>query len=134
MCICVSVICPSEQYTQLLNSSNTFSVLCQIFTDQIVTHLDTNFFDEPRKFDPARFHNQSSIPPYCFLPFGGGPRMCPGNEFAKTGTLVAMHYLVRQFRWKLCCKEGYRKDPTPMPLLGLPIDLETRSPPGYAHS
>uniref|UniRef100_A0A0E0I1G9 Cytochrome P450 n=1 Tax=Oryza nivara TaxID=4536 RepID=A0A0E0I1G9_ORYNI len=106
----------------------------QIFTDQIVTHLDTNFFDEPRKFDPARFHNQSSIPPYCFLPFGGGPRMCPGNEFAKTGTLVAMHYLVRQFRWKLCCKEGYRKDPTPMPLLGLPIDLETRSPPGYAHS
>uniref|UniRef100_I1QB62 Cytochrome P450 n=1 Tax=Oryza glaberrima TaxID=4538 RepID=I1QB62_ORYGL len=107
----------------------------QIFTDQIVTHLDTNFFDEPRKFDPARFHNQSSIPPYCFVPFGGGPRMCPGNEFAKTGTLVAMHYLVRQFRWKLCCKEeGYRKDPTPMPLLGLPIDLETRSPPGYAHS
>ncbi|EEE67279.1 hypothetical protein OsJ_24470 [Oryza sativa Japonica Group] len=107
----------------------------QIFTDQIVTHLDTNFFDGPRKFDPARFHNQSSIPPYCFVPFGGGPRMCPGNEFAKTGTLVAMHYLVRQFRWKLCCKEeGYRKDPTPMPLLGLPIDLETRSPPGYAHS
>uniref|UniRef100_A0A0E0Q921 Cytochrome P450 n=1 Tax=Oryza rufipogon TaxID=4529 RepID=A0A0E0Q921_ORYRU len=77
----------------------------QIFTDQIVTHLDTNFFDGPRKFDPARFHNQSSIPPYCFVPFGGGPRMCPGNEFAKTGTLVAMHYLVRQFRWKLCCKE-----------------------------
>jgi cytochrome P450 family 26 subfamily A len=61
--------------------------------------------------------------------------MCPGNEFARTETLVAMHYLVRQLRWKLCCKEeGYRKDATPMPVLGLPIELETRSPPEYAHA
>ncbi|XP_052161394.1 cytochrome P450 716B1-like isoform X1 [Oryza glaberrima] len=102
----------------------------QIFTAQIVTHLDANFFDEPSKFDPSRFDNLSSIPPYCFVPFGGGPRMCPGNEFARTETSVAMHYLVRQFRWKLCCKEeGYRKDATPMPVLGLPIELETRSAP-----
>uniref|UniRef100_A0A0E0EC56 Cytochrome P450 n=1 Tax=Oryza meridionalis TaxID=40149 RepID=A0A0E0EC56_9ORYZ len=102
----------------------------QVFTAIIITHLDANFFDDPNKFNPARFHNQSSVPPYCFVPFGGGPRMCPGNEFARTETLVAMHYLVRQFRWKLCCKdEGYRKDPVPMPLLGLPIELETRSSP-----
>uniref|UniRef100_A0A0D9WZJ0 Cytochrome P450 n=1 Tax=Leersia perrieri TaxID=77586 RepID=A0A0D9WZJ0_9ORYZ len=101
----------------------------QVFTAQILTHLDPKFFYDPRKFDPARFHNQSSIPPYCFVPFGGGPRMCPGNEFARTETLVAMHYLVRQFRWKLCCKEeNYRKDPTPMPVLGLPIELEAKSP------
>jgi cytochrome P450 len=101
----------------------------QVFTAIIITHLDANFSDDPNKFNPARFHNQSSVPPYCFVPFGGGPRMCPGNEFARTETLVAMHYLVRQFRWKLCCKdEGYRKDPVPMPL-ELPIELETRSSP-----
>ncbi|XP_052163703.1 cytochrome P450 716B1-like isoform X1 [Oryza glaberrima] len=107
----------------------------QVFTAQSITHLDGNFFSDPVKFDPTRFDNQTSLPPYCFVPFGGGPRMCPGNEFARTETLVTMHYLVRQFRWKLCCEEeGYRKDPVPIPVLGLPIELETRSPPEYAHA
>uniref|UniRef100_A0A0E0EC49 Cytochrome P450 n=1 Tax=Oryza meridionalis TaxID=40149 RepID=A0A0E0EC49_9ORYZ len=88
----------------------------QVFHAQSITHLDGKFFNDPIKFDPTRFDNQSLIPPYCFVPFGGGPSMCPGNEFARTETLVAMHYLVRQFRWKLCCKEeGYRKDPLPTP-------------------
>uniref|UniRef100_A0A0E0EC52 Cytochrome P450 n=1 Tax=Oryza meridionalis TaxID=40149 RepID=A0A0E0EC52_9ORYZ len=93
-----------------------------VFTAQSVTHLDASIFPEPSNFDPARFENNSSIPPYCFVPFGGGPRMCPGNEFARTETLVTMHYLVTQFRWKLCCKEeSYKKDPSPTPLLGLPL-------------
>ncbi len=107
----------------------------QVFHAQSITHLDGKFFNDPIKFDPTRFDNQSLIPPYFFVPFGGGPSMCPGNEFARTETLVAMHYLVRQFRWKLCCKEeGYRKDPLPTPVLGLPIELETRTPPEYAHA
>ncbi|KAF0905353.1 hypothetical protein E2562_003940 [Oryza meyeriana var. granulata] len=106
-----------------------------VFTAQPVTHLDANIFAEPSKFDPARFENNSSIPPYCFVPFGGGPRMCPGNEFARTETLVTMHYLVMQFKWKMCCKdEGYKKDPSPMPLLGLPIELQPRCLPENAHA
>ncbi|EAZ04081.1 hypothetical protein OsI_26218 [Oryza sativa Indica Group] len=106
-----------------------------VFTAQSVTHLDANIFPEPSNFDPARFENNSSIPPYCFVPFGGGPRMCPGNEFARTETLVTMHYLVTQFRWKLCCKEeSYKKDPSPTPLLGLPVELEPRCLPENAHA
>uniref|UniRef100_A0A0E0LLD2 Cytochrome P450 n=1 Tax=Oryza punctata TaxID=4537 RepID=A0A0E0LLD2_ORYPU len=107
----------------------------KVFTAQSVTHLDANIFPEPSNFDPARFENNSSIPPYCFVPFGGGPRMCPGNEFARTETLVTMHYLVTQFRWKMCCKEeSYKKDPSPTPLLGLPIELEPRCLPENAHA
>jgi cytochrome P450 len=46
-------------------------------------------------------------------------------EFAKMETLVMMHYLVRQFRWKLCNKENtFVRDPMPSPLHGLPIKLE----------
>uniref|UniRef100_A0A0E0I1G8 Cytochrome P450 n=1 Tax=Oryza nivara TaxID=4536 RepID=A0A0E0I1G8_ORYNI len=107
----------------------------KVFTAQSVTHLDANIFPEPSNFDPARFENNSSIPPYCFVPFGGGPRMCPGNEFARTETLVTMHSLVTQFRWKLCCKEeSYKKDPSPTPLLGLPVELEPRCLPENAHA
>ncbi|TVU02287.1 hypothetical protein EJB05_52222, partial [Eragrostis curvula] len=95
---------------------------------QSVTHLEDQLFHEPRKFDPSRFENHASIPPYCFIPFGGGPRMCPGNEFARAETMVAMHYLVRQFRWKMCYKdEIYKRDPKPMPIFELPVELTLRS-------
>ncbi|KAL6662301.1 hypothetical protein ACP70R_000160 [Stipagrostis hirtigluma subsp. patula] len=102
----------------------------KVFAAQSVTHLDAQFFHEPIKFDPSRFEKYSSIPPYCFLPFGGGARMCPGSEFARAETMVVMHYLVRQFRWKICFRdETYTKDPKPMPVLGLPVELELRSLP-----
>uniref|UniRef100_A0A453IW13 Cytochrome P450 716B1 n=1 Tax=Aegilops tauschii subsp. strangulata TaxID=200361 RepID=A0A453IW13_AEGTS len=97
----------------------------KVFTAQSVTHMDSQFFHEPNKFNPSRF--EKSAPPYCYMPFGGGPRMCPGNVFARVETMVAMHYLVRQFRWKITCeKETYKRDPKPTPVLGLPIKLKLR--------
>ncbi|KAJ7960743.1 Cytochrome P450 [Quillaja saponaria] len=44
-----------------------------------MTHMDNSIFPEPSKFNPSRFENQASIPPYSFfITFGGGSRMCPG--------------------------------------------------------
>ncbi|CAM0151855.1 unnamed protein product [Urochloa decumbens] len=115
----------------------------KVFAAQSITHLDSRFFKDPTKFDPSRFEKRSSIPPYSFMPFGGGPRMCPGTEFSRVETMVAMHYLVTQFRWKLCCNdETYKKDPKPSPVFGLPVELELRRPPStddawnalYVHS
>jgi cytochrome P450 len=61
------------------------------------------------------------------MPFGGGPRMCPGNEFARVETMVAMHYIVRRFKWKIIFEqETYKRDPKPTPALGLPIKLKSR--------
>ncbi|OEL29913.1 Beta-amyrin 28-oxidase [Dichanthelium oligosanthes] len=105
----------------------------KVFAAQSITHLDSKFFNEPTKFDPSRFEKRSSIPPYSFLPFGGGSRMCPGTEFSRVETLVVMHYLVTQFRWRLCFKdETYTKDPKPTPVFGLPVELELRRPPATA--
>ncbi|KAJ6951054.1 hypothetical protein NC651_004650 [Populus alba x Populus x berolinensis] len=64
----------------------------QIFWTMNMTHMDDSIFTEPSKFDPTRFDNQASIPPYSFIAFGGGPRMCPGYEFAKIEALVTIHY------------------------------------------
>jgi len=101
----------------------------QVFLASSVTHMDAAIFHEPAKFDPSRFKDQPSAaaPPCSFVAFGGGPRICVGMEFARIETLVTMHYLVRRFRWKLCCKEDtFARDSMPTPLHGLPIELENR--------
>ncbi|KAL0306382.1 UNVERIFIED_CONTAM: Taxadiene 5-alpha hydroxylase [Sesamum radiatum] len=96
----------------------------QIFWVTSMTHLDDNIFPEPSKFDPARFESPETIPPYCYIPFGGGPRICPGYEFAKIETLVTIHYLVTQFTWQLCCSDNsYQRHPLPEPNQGLPIEI-----------
>lgn len=96
----------------------------QIFWATRMTHMDGGIFEEPSKFDPTRFENQASVPSYCFIPFGGGPRICPGYEFAKIETLVAIHNLVTRFTWKLCCNDnGFSWVPAPVPPKGLPIEI-----------
>ncbi|XP_074347413.1 cytochrome P450 716B1-like [Apium graveolens] len=96
----------------------------QIFWATSMTHMDSNIFKEPTKFEPSRFENQTSIPPYCYIPFGGGARVCPGNEFARIEILVAIHCLVTGYTWELCCSEdSYIRDPMPVPAQGLPVKL-----------
>ncbi|RVW99535.1 Cytochrome P450 716B1 [Vitis vinifera] len=96
----------------------------KIFWATNMTHMDNSIFPEPTKFDPTRFENQASIPPYCFIPFGGGPRICPGIEFARIETLVTVHHLVTRFKWKLCHTDNFfGRNPTPAPTGGLPIEI-----------
>ncbi|KAK6934442.1 Cytochrome P450 [Dillenia turbinata] len=73
----------------------------QVFWAMSMTHMESSLFPEPTQFDPSRFENLTSVPPYSYIPFGGGPRICPGQEFAKLEILVATHYLVTRFTWKL---------------------------------
>ena len=88
-----------------------------------MTDMDSSIFPEPSKFDPSRFENQALVPPYSFIAFGAGPRICPGNEFARIETLVTIHYLITHFTWKLCADYSFSRDPTPVPTQGLPIQL-----------
>ncbi|KAM7459663.1 hypothetical protein LguiA_036657 [Lonicera macranthoides] len=87
------------------------------------THKDPKYFPNPEKFDPLRFEGNGPIP-FTFVPFGGGPRMCPGSEFARLEVLVFMHRLVTTFRWeKVIPNEKIVYDPFPMLVSGLPIRL-----------
>lgn len=60
--------------------TNILLIHMQIFWVSNMTHMDDSTFPDPSKFDPSRFENQASIPPYYYIPFGGGPRKCPGYE------------------------------------------------------
>ncbi|KAE8699326.1 Beta-amyrin 28-oxidase [Hibiscus syriacus] len=87
------------------------------------THTNPECFPEPEKFDPGRFEDKGPAP-YTFVPFGGGPRMCPGKEYARLEILVFMHNVIKRFKWeKVISNEKMIVDPLPMPAKGLPIRL-----------
>ncbi|KAI3680548.1 hypothetical protein L6452_35321 [Arctium lappa] len=87
----------------------------QILVSQSMTHMDNSIFQNPTMFNPTRFEkNAPSPPPFCFVAFGAGPRMCPGIEFAKMETLAMMHRLVTQFTWVLFNNdEPFKRIPMP---------------------
>lgn len=87
------------------------------------TNRKSQYFSNPDKFDPLRFEGEGPSP-YTFVPFGGGPRMCPGNEFARMVILVFLHYVVKTFKWNFVDpSEKVTVDPMPAPAKGLPVKL-----------
>ncbi|WVZ07288.1 hypothetical protein V8G54_020634 [Vigna mungo] len=92
------------------------------------THRNPECFAEPENFDPSRFEGKGPAP-YTYVPFGGGPRMCPGKEYARMEILVFMHNLVKRFKWEaIIPDENIFYDPTPVPAKGLPVRLYPHQP------
>ena len=87
------------------------------------THKNPKYFPNPEKFDPSRFEGQGP-PSFAFVPFGGGPHMCPGKEYARVEILVFIYNVVTRFKLEIVNpKEKIIYNPTPMPANGLPIRL-----------
>ncbi|WP_165822155.1 cytochrome P450 [Hymenobacter edaphi] len=61
-------------------------------------HHHSALWDEPEVFRPARFGPEApSPPPYAYLPFGGGPRLCIGQQFALTEMQLVLLQVLRRF-------------------------------------
>ncbi|XP_057420628.1 beta-amyrin 28-monooxygenase-like isoform X2 [Lotus japonicus] len=88
------------------------------------SHKDPTLFSNPGNFDPSRFEGEGPTP-FSYVPFGGGPRMCLGQEFARLEILVFMHNIVKSFKWDLVIPdEKFKYDPMLEPEKGLPIQLQ----------
>lgn len=73
-----------------------------LMMSQYVMHRDPRFYDEPDRFKPERFGDDliKRNPQYAYFPFGGGPRICIGNNFALMESALLLATIAQQFRLK----------------------------------
>ncbi|WP_400164753.1 cytochrome P450 [Brevibacillus sp. TJ4] len=103
-----------------------------LMISQYVMHRDPRYYDEPERFMPERFAGDllKRIPAFAYFPFGGGPRICIGNNFALMEAALLLATIAQRYRLHL--KEpGQVVEPEPLvtlrPKNGLPMRLEKRS-------
>jgi len=60
-------------------------------------HRHSDFWKQPNEFIPERFLDENIKFSKNYFPFGAGPRMCIGNNFAMYEMILAIIALVEQF-------------------------------------
>ncbi|MBO0931228.1 cytochrome P450 [Fibrella aquatilis] len=76
-------------------------------------HHDPTNWPDPDRFDPDRFAPGADAgrPAYAYLPFGGGPRLCIGNQFALMEMQILLALLVQSFDIQLIDGKPIRPQP-----------------------
>ncbi len=70
-----------------------------VFIAPWVLHRHRRLWRDPDAFDPSRFlPSQPAQPRFAYLPFGAGPRICVGAQFAMAEATLVLAALVQSFR------------------------------------
>jgi cytochrome P450 len=98
---------------------------------QWTVHRDPRWYDAPDEFRPERWEGDllKRLPRFAYFPFGGGPRLCIGNNFALMEAALILATIAQKFRFRLV--EGHPVVPlasiTLRPRYGIKAVLEARS-------
>ena len=62
-------------------------------------HHHKEYWENPEEFNPERFHPsiKNNINRFVYLPFGGGGRMCIGNNFAIMEMMLVLYLFISKF-------------------------------------
>ena len=63
-------------------------------------HRHHDLWPDPDRFDPGRFADPKAIDRFAYLPFGDGPRICIGANFALQEAVIILATLLARFRFK----------------------------------
>jgi cytochrome P450 len=67
-----------------------------------VLHRHANLWSDPDAFDPSRFlGDKPQAHRFAYMPFGAGPRICVGAQFALAEAALVLAMLVQQFEFAL---------------------------------
>ena len=101
-----------------------------LWMSQWVIQRDPRWFDDPETFRPERWADglAKRLHRYAYFPFGGGPRVCIGNNFAQMEAVLLLATIARKFRPRV--PAGTVVKPlatlTLRPESGVPVILEGR--------
>jgi cytochrome P450 len=97
---------------------------------QYAVHRHPDFWDDPERFDPERFTPErvAARPKYAYFPFGGGPRLCIGNNFALMEAQIILATLAQRYRLRLAADRPIEPELvlTLRPCGGVPVTLTPR--------
>lgn len=73
------------------------------FFSQWVVHRDPRWYNDADKFIPERWLDGSTAgnPRFAYFPFGGGPRVCIGSQFALMEAVLILSFMLARFRFEL---------------------------------
>ena len=77
-----------------------------VFVSPYLTHRHPDFWPNPEGFDPERFRRGATPhAPFAYFPFGGGPRLCIGNNFALMAAQIVLVMVAQRYRLELITGE-----------------------------
>jgi cytochrome P450 len=70
---------------------------------QYLVHRDPRWFPDPERFDPERWtpERQAERPRFSYFPFGGGTRICIGEQFAWMEGVLLLASIAQRWRPRL---------------------------------
>ena len=79
----------------------------QVWMFQWTTHRDERTFHRPLAFEPERWLDglQHRLPRFAYFPFGGGPRLCIGHNFAMLEAVLLLATIARRWRPQVAQKD-----------------------------
>ena len=103
-----------------------------VFLIPFVIHRQPKLWPDPGRFDPDRFASdrESARPRFSYIPFGGGPRGCIGNQFAMLEAQLIVAAIAQRYRIELVPDQNIRAEPliTLRPSPGIRAKLNFRHP------
>jgi cytochrome P450 len=102
-----------------------------VFVIPFVIHRRPKLWPEPDRFEPERFapDREAARPRFAYIPFGGGPRGCIGNQFAIVEAQLIVAAVAQRYRIDLMPDQTIRPDPliTLRPKPGIRAKLTNRT-------
>jgi cytochrome P450 len=98
-----------------------------IMLSPYVTHHLPEFWDDPERFDPERFspEEMEKRRRFAYFPFGGGPRLCIGNNFALMEAPLLLTMIMQHFKLELVPDQTFQLRPVatlrPQPALWMKL-------------
>ena len=91
-----NVLAPDTIYDRAIATHET------VFLNIYAMHRHRMYWDAPDAFDPSRFlpNAKAGRDKYLYLPFGAGPRVCVGANFAMMQAQIILSTLLARFRFR----------------------------------